>query len=245
MTGTAREAAAEFWQIYRLPVIRIPLNKPCIRVHSPDGIFSDERSKWAAIVDDISRVHLTGRPILIGTRSVGASERLASLLTEKGLEFKLLNAINHHEEAQIIAVAGHQGRITIATNMAGRGTDIKLGHGVPRLGGLHVIATERHESGRVDRQLFGRAARQGDPGTARALVSLEDELLRRYLSRPFQKRLPNLSRRDFPGWHRLSQAAFFLAQQKAQKIAFRQRCGVLKMDDWMEDALSFAGPDVG
>ena len=128
-------------------------------------------------------MHATGRPILVGTRSVRASESLSRLLTEQGLEHRVLNAVHHREEAQIVAQAGQQGWITVATNMAGRGTDIKLGPGVAAMGGLHVIATERNESGRIDRQLFGRCARQGDPGSAQAIVSLEDEFVARYARR--------------------------------------------------------------
>jgi preprotein translocase subunit SecA len=181
MTGTAHEASGEFWQIYQLPVISIPTNRPCVRQQWPDRIFPTEESKWDAIADDAKRIHATGRPVLIGTRSVEASERLAAMLTLRGVEHKLLNAVHHKEEAQTIAIAGEARRIIISTNMAGRGTDIKLGHGVAESGGLHVIGTERHESGRVDRQLCGRAGRQGDPGTAQMFVSAEDELIRRYL----------------------------------------------------------------
>jgi preprotein translocase subunit SecA len=244
MTGTAREASAEFWQIYQLPVITIPTNEPCIREKWPDRIFSDEESKWDAVADEVQRIHKTGRPILVGTRSVAASERLAAMLTLRGLDFKLLNASQQAEEASIIAMAGEAGRITIATNMAGRGTDIKLGHGVVEMGGLHVLGTERHESGRVDRQLCGRAARQGDPGSAQMFVSVEDELIRRYLYRPLQSHVQNLVRRKGPAWEPVAKGAFELAQGHAQRVAFRQRQSVLRMDDWMEDALSFAGTDM-
>jgi preprotein translocase subunit SecA len=242
MTGTAQEAAGEFWQIYKLPVIRIPTNRPCIRAHWPDRVFSDSDTKWRAIVDEIERLHATGRPLLIGTRSVAASEHLAGMLAQRHLNFKLLNAVRHQEEAQIVAEAGVRGRITIATNMAGRGTDIKLGKDVSLLGGLHVIATERHESGRVDRQLFGRAARQGDPGSAQAFVSADDELLRRYLPKTVSNNLRPMLERNVFGRHPFAEAAFALAQRKAQRLAFRQRRNVLMTDDWMEDALSFAGP---
>ncbi|MEW6302143.1 MAG: preprotein translocase subunit SecA [Verrucomicrobiota bacterium] len=241
MTGTAHEAATEFWQIYRLPVVTIPTNKPCIRQHGEDRIFLAEDEKWRAIVEEIERVHGTGRPVLVGTRSVAASDKLALLLTERKLEFKLLNAVRLREEALIIAEAGQPGRITIATNMAGRGTDIKLGQGVAERGGLHVIATERHESGRVDRQLFGRAARQGDPGSAQAFVSADDELVRRYLSRPMQRLLENILRGKIPGQHRLAASIFKLAQNNSQNLAFKQRKSVLRMDTWLEESLSFTG----
>jgi preprotein translocase subunit SecA len=241
MTGTAREAAGELWHIYKLPVISIPPNRPCIRQHWPDSFFADEQSKWRAIVAEVERLHATGRPILVGTRSVEASERLASQLAEHGLEVNVLNAVRLKEEAGIVALAGDPGRITIATNMAGRGTDIKLGHGVARLGGLHVLATERHESGRVDRQLFGRAARQGDPGSAHAFVSVEDELLRRYLRKPVRAALTRSLKGALPGRAALAHSLFRLAQYKAQHLAFKQRQTVLRGDTWLEESLSFTG----
>ncbi len=242
MTGTAREAASEFWNIYGLPVISIPTNRPCIRKLFPDSVFADSDSKWAAIVEDVIRWHKTGRPLLVGTRSVKASEKLAAMLASKGLEFNLLNAVRHREEAQIVAAAGEKGRITIATNMAGRGTDIKLGRGVAELGGLHVIATERHESGRIDRQLFGRCARQGDPGSAQAYISAEDELIERFVPRVLRKSLAAAIEKKLPGANRMAKTVLTGAQHAAQRLAFRQRKNVLKMDTWLEEALSFTGP---
>ena len=235
MTGTAWEAAAEFWQIYGLPVVRIPTHRPCIREQWPDRFFAREFDKWNAILEDIEQLHAKGRPILVGTRSVAASEKLAGLLHGRGLEFHLLNASRLAEEATIIAIAGERGRITIATNMAGRGTDIRLGSGVAEIGGLHVIATERHESGRVDRQLFGRAGRQGDPGSAQAFISNEDELLRRHLPKPLQGVLTSGRNTAF------SKAAIRIAQRQAQHLAFKQRKAVLRADAWLDEALSFAG----
>src|SRR6185503_1612701 len=164
----------------------------------PDRVFNNEASKWQAIVEEIQRLHATGRPLLVGTRSVAASERLASMLQQRGLEFRVLNAIRLQEEAAIVAMAGEASHITIATNMAGRGTDIILGPGVARMGGLHVIATERHESGRVDRQLFGRAARQGDPGSAQSFFSAEDELIKRYLPAPLRQSLHRVVEKRLP-----------------------------------------------
>jgi preprotein translocase subunit SecA len=235
MTGTAWEAAPEFWQIYGLPVVRIPTHRPCVRQQLPDRLFQTEDAKWDAVVADIEQIHRQGRPILVGTRSVAASERLARQLAARGLEFHLLNATRLAEEALVVSIAGERGRITIATNMAGRGTDIRLGAGVADAGGLHVISTERHESGRVDRQLFGRAGRQGDPGSAQAFVSMEDELVRRHLPPALQKVMlsaasPALAKRAFP-----------LAQRRAQKLALKQRLGVLRSDAWLDDALSFTG----
>ncbi len=242
MTGTAREASAEFWHIYGLPVLAIPTHRPCIRKMEPDIFFSREADKWEAVAAEIERRRATGRPVLVGTRNVRASEMLAQMLRERGCEFNLLNAVRHREEAQIVAAAGEAGRITISTNMAGRGTDIKLGRGVAEMGGLHVIATERHESGRIDRQLFGRCARQGDPGSAQAFMSAEDELIRRFVPAPMRNRLMNALAVGAPGADLLAKTALFHAQGAAQRLAYRQRRNVLKMDTWLEDALSFAGP---
>jgi len=242
MTGTAREATGEFWHIYKLPVLAIPTHRPCIRKVLPDSVFSTEAEKWEAIVKEIDRCHQTGRPVLVGTRSVKQSEKLAAMLKESGLGCNLLNAVRHKEEARIVAAAGERDRITISTNMAGRGTDIKLGRGVAEMGGLHVIAAERHESGRIDRQLFGRCARQGDPGSAQAFMSLEDELIQRFVPTPMRKRLAAAIRRRTPGANRLAEAALTHAQRTAQRMAYRQRRNVLKMDTWLEDALSFTGP---
>lgn len=243
MTGTAHEAASELWQVYGLPTLTIPPNRPCIREEWPDRFFPDEEGKWQAVVAEIQKCHATGRPILVGTRSVLASERLAQRLDEVGLEAKILNATRLKAEAEIIERAGQSGRITIATNMAGRGTDIKLGEGVAALGGLHVMATERHESGRVDRQLSGRAARQGDPGSVQIFVSAEDELLRKYLAAPLRKSLGGNGQK---GWLGRKRAAKFLvkrAQKKAQSLAFKQRRNVMRSDAWLDQALSFAGAD--
>lgn len=243
MTGTAREAARELWQIYGLPVIAIPSNRPCIRQQWTDQFHLTEDAKWQAIVAEVERLHATGRPLLIGTRSVRASERLGQWLAERGLETQVLNATRLKEEAAIISLAGERGRITIATNMAGRGTDIKLGRGVGALGGLHVIATEWHESSRVDRQLFGRAGRQGDPGSAQAFVSLEDELVQRYLSGSTKRVLEPILRRELPAKARLMRAGFKLAQSKAQALARKQRQNILRSDLWLDQALSFSGAD--
>jgi preprotein translocase subunit SecA len=243
MSGTAREAAGELWQIYGLPTITIPPNKPCIRTQWPDRFFADEDSKSQAIADEVEKLHATGRPILVGTRSVLTSERLWERLAARGLAAKILNANRLTEEAELISLAGEHGRIIIATNMAGRGTDIKLGRNIAALGGLHVIASERHESGRVDRQLFGRAARQGDPGSSQAFISIEDELLRKFLSRPMLKTLTEAWQRNLPGKERLAKSTLRIAQSKAQKLALKQRKNVLRSDVWMDEALSFAGGD--
>jgi preprotein translocase subunit SecA len=243
MTGTAAEAAQEFWHVYRMPVVTIPTHRPCVRVPHPDRFFATEADKWEAVVAEIHRRHATGQPILVGTRSVAASEHLARLLESRHLAFALLNATRLKEEAAIVALAGERGRITIATNMAGRGTDIRLGPGVVELGGLHVLATERHESGRVDRQLFGRAARQGDPGSCQAFVSLEDELFRKFI--------PHRALGAVQRWHGRSKGESGLvlrgvlrqAQRTAERQARRQREAVLRADLWLDEALSFAGTE--
>ena len=210
----------EFWRIYRLPVATIPTNKPCRRADWPERIFADQTSKWQAVAAEVERLHTSGRPILVGTRSVQASEMLGTLLAGRNLPFRILYANRHQEEAAIVALAGEPGHITIATNMAGRGTDIKLGKGVAELGGLHVMATERHESGRVDRQLLGRAGRQGDVGSGQVFVSVEDEIIQRYLPRPLQAALQRIVRSPAAGWGRMASGAFSLAQYKAQQHSY-------------------------
>lgn len=262
MTGTGREAAAEFWRIYGLAVVPIPTNRPCVREQWPDLYFARSAERWAAVAREIASVHATGRPVLAGTRSVAASEELARMLGELGLNCQILNAVRHAEEAEIVARAGESGRITIATNLAGRGTDILLGAGVAALGGLHVIATEPNESGRVDRQLFGRAGRQGNPGSARLFASMEDDLVRRFvpelLRRQAAKGLPDATKTDGatnataakrhpPGPSRAWSARTVVryAQLAAQRLAARQRAAVLRHDLWLDEALSFAGPDAG
>ncbi len=243
MTGTAREAWPEFWQIYHMPVAVIPTNRPCVRKMLPDRVFATEASKWNAIVDEIRRVHEIGRPVLVGTRSVRASELLSELLTANGLEHEVLNAVRHAEEARIVSGAGLREKITVATNMAGRGTDIKLGSGVAELGGLHVVATERHEAGRIDRQLFGRCARQGDPGSSLAIVSLEDELVVRHaphLGQLLRKRHGKTEREISSA---VTRQACDLAQRRAERLALRQRKGVLRTDDWLDEYLGFAGSE--
>jgi preprotein translocase subunit SecA len=204
-----------------------------------------QAERWAAVVDEVKAVHARRQPVLIGTRSVAASERLAELLENEGMSFQLLNAIRHHEEATVVAMAGEAGRITIATNMAGRGTDIRLGQGVAAQGGLHVIATERHESGRVDRQLFGRNARQGDPGSAHAILSTEDELLKRHIAVPVQQQIQRAIENKLPGSQLLATTAMRIAQNVAQRKAERLRANVAKMDTWIEESLSFTGREAG
>ncbi len=244
MTGTAHEAASEFWHIYGLPVMTVPLNKPCRRTVYPRQIHADQQSKWKAVVDDIVNMHKQGRPVLIGTRSVKTSEELSKKLGLQGLTCHVLNAVRHKEEAKIVSRAGLQGAITVATNMAGRGTDIKLGEGVAALGGLHVIATECHESARIDRQLFGRSARQGDPGSARSYVSMEDELIVRYVPKPIRETIIKQLQKNTKLSHWTGNKAVKWAQSKAQRIAYYRRRSVLRTDTWLEDSLSFAHGDI-
>jgi preprotein translocase subunit SecA len=243
MTGTAAEGWREFWQIYHMPVVRIPTNRPCIRRRLSDRVFATEEAKWRSIVEDIRRIHEAGRPVLVGTRSVRASEHLSQLLAEAGLENQVLNAVRHAEEAQIVAGAGLPGRITVATNMAGRGTDIKLGAGVAERGGLHVIATERHEAGRIDRQLFGRCARQGDPGTCQAVVCLEDELVRRHALHLAASLRARYGKTDREVTSVLTRHAFRMGQRRAERLALEQRKSVLQSDNWLDQYLGFAGKE--
>ena len=180
MTGTAKTEEEEFREIYNMQVITIPTNRPLIRKDNPDILYPTLSSKFAAVVNEIKERHSNGQPVLVGTVAVESSERLSKLLDKEGIPHAVLNAKNHAKEAQIIMNAGQRGAVTIATNMAGRGTDIKLGPGVKELGGLSVIGTERHESRRIDNQLRGRSGRQGDPGVTRFYLSLEDDLMKRF-----------------------------------------------------------------
>ena len=196
MTGTAKTEEEEFRDIYNMYVIQIPTNKPVIREDLADLVYATEKGKFAAIVNKIKEIHETGQPILVGTISVENNEKLSELLKKEGLKHEVLNAKNHEREAEIVAKAGEKGAITIATNMAGRGTDIKLGEGVKELGGLCVIGTERHESRRIDNQLRGRAGRQGDPGMSQFFVSFDDDLMRRFGTEKIQNMLINIGFTD-------------------------------------------------
>ncbi len=177
MTGTASNSGRELRKIYKVNVVPIPTNRPAIRKELPELVFGHAEAKWQAIVEEVKEMHDQGRPVLIGTRSIDKSEILSRLLQEMGIEHRVLNANHIAAEADIVADAGQHGRVTVSTNMAGRGTDVKLGEGVKEIGGMHVICTEMHESARIDRQLIGRCGRQGDPGTYRQYLALDDELL--------------------------------------------------------------------
>lgn len=238
MTGTAREVARELWSVYRLPVVSIATNKPVQRRRLPDEVYPRADAKWQAIVASLRELHAQGRPVLVGTRSVAASEHLSGLLTAAGLPHQVLNARQDQEEAKVIAAAGERGRITVATNMAGRGTDIRLGPGVAELGGLHVLATERHDARRIDRQLFGRGGRQGDPGSFQAIVSLEDEIVQGFFGK-HAARLARLMPRWFFAW--LGRVLVAVAQGAAQRHHARVRRELLRVDDHLSDLLAFTG----
>jgi preprotein translocase subunit SecA len=239
MTGTAQEIAPELWSAYRLPVVKVPTNRPLQRRDLGGRVYATPDEKWRAIVERVRELTAAGRPVLVGTRSVGASDELSRLLTEAGLAHQLLNARQDKQEAEIVAGAGQQGRVTVATNMAGRGTDIRLGRGVEPLGGLHVIATELHESRRIDRQLFGRGGRQGDAGSFEAIVSVEDELSRVYLG----GLLRGLARRLARGGasQRLLRKLIRIAQARAERSHAAIRRDLLKLDEQLGDLLAFSG----
>ena len=241
MSGTAREVAGEIKKIYGLDVVRIPLHRPSRRRVRAPRVWATQAEKWAAVAAAAQAEALrAGRPVVIGTRSVQASEEIARELTRRGVAHALLNAKQDKDEAEIIARAGEPGRVTVATNMAGRGTDIKLGEGVAARGGLHVILTEFHESRRIDRQFFGRCARQGDPGSCEAIVSLEDEIYAIYAGRPLA-----LVRR-WVGLYGGAPGAFYgalrgLAQAQAERRGVQMRLQNLKQDRRFDRVLAFSG----
>ncbi|MEX0586280.1 MAG: preprotein translocase subunit SecA [Pirellulales bacterium] len=222
MTGTARTSAREFKKIYKLNVFQIPTNRPSIRERLADRVFGTQESKWQAIVEDIRQAHEVGRPVLIGTRTIEKSEMLSRLLNELRIEHRVLNANKIEEEADIVARAGMPRKVTVSTNMAGRGTDIKLAEAVAQMGGLHVICTELHDAARIDRQLSGRCARQGDPGTVRQYMSFEDELLEHAYGPKRAERYKSRGR-SAPSELNLSSRMFVRAQRKVERKHFRDR----------------------
>lgn len=239
MTGTAKEVANEFWTTYGLRVLKIPTHKPCIRIRNPVNVVETEEKKWTAILERVQMIHEQGQPILIGTHSVLTSEIMSNLLNETGLEHELLNAKQDQDEAGIIAQAGAYGQITIATNMAGRGTDIKLTDQVRHCGGLYVILSELHDAARIDRQLEGRCARQGDPGFFEMILSAEDQLMKGVAWTKIYALLimiiPNT-------W--ISEVAYMLmklAQKSVEKKHRTMRVNLLKYDEKQNTMLSFSG----
>ncbi|MFN8592682.1 MAG: preprotein translocase subunit SecA [Thermomicrobiales bacterium] len=234
MTGTAKTEAEEFRRIYSLDVVVIPTNKPMVREDLGDLVYKNERGKFRAVIDDIKTQRESGRPILVGTTSIETSERLSEHLTREGIPHQVLNAKHHEREAAIVAEAGQPKTVTIATNMAGRGTDIVLGPGVREAGGLHIIGTERHEARRIDNQLRGRSGRQGDPGSSRFYVSLEDELMRRFGSERISSMMERLGmEEDVPIEHRVITKSIENAQVKVEGHNFDIRKHVVQYDDVM------------
>lgn len=234
MTGTAETEAGEFWNIYKLDVVVIPTNRPIARKDAEDLVYKTKREKYAAVVDEIVRLNEEGRPVLVGTTSVEISELLSKILTARKIRHNVLNAKLHKKEADIVAEAGQAGTVTISTNMAGRGTDIKLGPGVKEKGGLAIIGTERHDSRRVDRQLRGRAGRQGDPGSSQFFVSLEDDLMRLFGSDRIAKVMDRIGLKDGEViQHGMITKSIERAQRKVEENNFGTRKRLLEYDDVM------------
>jgi len=242
-TGTAHEARGEFWRIYRLGVLAVPTHRPRIRSAARPQVFASEAEKTQALIAEITRLHVQGLPVLVGVRSVRSSDLLAAQLRARGLPFRLLNAVRLGEEAEIVAQAGQAGCITVATNMAGRGTDIVLGAGVAALGGLQVIVAECNESGRIDRQLAGRCGRQGDPGRVSTWLSIQDPVLQRHLPPSWCAAVDRLAGQA-SAWARplamwIGLLALRSAQRRAEGQARQRRRAVLASDEWMDKALPF------
>ncbi|SDN01609.1 protein translocase subunit secA [Fictibacillus solisalsi] len=234
MTGTAKTEEEEFRNIYNMEVVAIPTNRPIARIDNSDFVYKSMAGKFRAIVKEIQERHETGQPILVGTVAVETSELLSQMLRKKGIPHNVLNAKNHEREAEIIENAGHKGMVTIATNMAGRGTDIKLGEGVRDLGGLHILGTERHESRRIDNQLRGRSGRQGDPGSSQFYISMEDELMRRFGSDNMMNMMERLGMdEDTPIESKLVTKAVESAQKRVEGSNFDARKQLLQYDDVM------------
>lgn len=232
MTGTAETEAEEFAKLYKLDVVAIPTNRPMIRQDNPDLVYKNQKAKYAAIITEIMERHKAGQPVLVGTTSVNKNELLSEMLTKQRVPHEVLNAKNHEREAEIIAKAGEKKAITIATNMAGRGTDIRLGEGVSELGGLHVIGTERHESRRIDNQLRGRAGRQGDPGSSRFYVALDDDLMRLFGGERIAGLMTRLNvPEDVPIENSLVSRSIESSQVKVEGFNFDTRKHVVEYDD--------------
>jgi len=241
MTGTAKEVANELWSVYRVLVVPVPTNRPVARKALPFKVYRTADDKWREVVERITDLHEQGRPVLAGTRFVATSEHLSLMLKEAGLPHRMLNARQDEEEAEIIAQAGQMGQITVATNMAGRGTDIALGAEVKDMGGLHVIATELHDAKRIDRQLFGRCGRQGDPGSFEAIISLEDNLFAGYIEKIKGRVAMGLTDPDggFGKW--VGNAFASGVQRTTQRKHFHMRRDLLKIDESIQTAMAFSG----
>jgi preprotein translocase subunit SecA len=238
MSGTLQPVARELWRVYRQPVVTIPTARPVRRIHRPDVVVATQVAKWKLIIARVQELHARGLPVLIGTRSVAASEVASEALAAAGLPHTVLNATQDKHEADIVALAGDRGRITVATNMAGRGTDIHLGEGIEDLGGLHVIMTERHDARRIDLQLAGRAGRQGQAGSFETILSLEDALL----DFPLGRLLGRLAAAaGGTRGQRLARAAIRYAQRRAERIHERMRVDLLRSDQWQMKTLAISG----
>lgn len=241
MTGTAREVAGEMWSVYRLATVTVATNRPLRRAPLGLSVRPTIEEKRQDVVSRIVHIHRLGRPVLAGTRSVAASDHLSRLLAERRIPHQVLNARQDRDEASVVACAGAPGQVTVATNMAGRGTDIRLAPGVAEIGGLHVIATELHEARRIDRQLFGRCGRQGDPGTFEAIVSLEDELVRVHAGPLGRVFLPLVANRPGKLAARARLLVLRAAQRAAERLHLRVRRDLLRMDEQTQTTLAFSG----
>jgi preprotein translocase subunit SecA len=243
MTGTAKSSAGELRKIYKVHVVTVPTNRPVIRQRLPDMVFGSDDGKWEAIADEVAAMHEQGRPVLIGTRSIDKSEHLSELLKERGIEHQILNANHIAAEADIVACAGLSGKVTVSTNMAGRGTDIKLGEGVKELGGLHVVCTEMHDSARIDWQLRGRCGRQGDPGSWRQYLALNDELLETGLGPKKARRYEALGESSAGSYNHLG-GLFRRAQRKVERRHFRDRRALMYFEKQRKKTQQQMGQDV-
>jgi preprotein translocase subunit SecA len=241
MTGTAKEVSKELKKVYRLDVVTIPTNKPVQRIIRPEYIYTNSDSKWRAIISSIRLEHDKGRPVLVGTRTLKDSEHLSQLLQGAGLQHQVLNAKQDKEEADIVARAGQKGQITVATNMAGRGTDIKLDEAAVKAGGLHVISCEKNISARIDRQLAGRCGRQGDPGSYEAILSLQDA----FIEKRYRKMARSMAtftdgtKRVKPQW--LGRSMMGFTQMMAEYYYRQVRNAMMKVDKKREEMLAFSG----
>lgn len=242
MTGTAATSAGELRRIYRCPVLRVPTNKPPQRKRLPDGVFGSMEKKFAAIVKEVQEVHAEGRPVLIGTRTIDKSELLSKMLDEVGIEHQVLNANNVAQEAEIVSAAGGANRVTVATNMAGRGTDIKLDDTIERLGGMHVICTELHDAARIDRQLIGRCGRQGDRGSYRQYLSLDDDILSSGFGRAKSEKM-KATGEDIEGAANRYASMFRRAQAKVERKHFRDRMVLMHQEKERKKLQSEIGQD--
>jgi preprotein translocase subunit SecA len=242
MTGTAATSARELRKIYKVGVVQIPTHRPPIRMKLPDATFGTEDAKFEAVVQEVIQIRESGRPILIGTRSIDKSEKLSALLSAAGVPHQVLNARQIAAEAQIVAQAGQREHVTVSTNMAGRGTDIRLGEGIAELGGLHIICTEMHDAARVDRQLIGRCGRQGDPGSYRQYLSLDDDIILFGLGPKHATRLAERGRQSAGPFDELA-PLFRKSQRRIERRHFRDRKSLMYHEKERKKVLLQMGQD--